>query len=226
MKKKLNWRQGENNSFFLFGVVENCRLQIDIGLIIIFSFLYLLYPLYTVYAYIPAPPQVIFECDDRHVAFFLSTDGSEISSKIDTNCLNDIGNVIPVFEQTYQRWAENHRYLLDGNLIFTPYSIEKVAHLTQENRNLLQCHYKKFKSVEDWLIIAETIREYCYEAQGMLGTISDTVIAPLPFFVYIFRNLNFQTLPYLLLIGFLFSLLVYVARKGELAKALQLNLLS
>jgi hypothetical protein len=82
-------------------------------------------------------------------------------------------------------------------LILEPYSSDKDAELSREKSNLLSCGYAEYEHVENWLIIFETGRPYCYDfwyAPGMCPSINLSLVH---FLFYLVTNLSLSGLPYL-----------------------------
>jgi hypothetical protein len=115
-------------------------------------------------------------------------------------CAEDLTPVLSPLRQELVEWFNSpnqRRVILDGNLIFEPYSTDRAFELQKNKNNLLSCGYSKYKQIGNWLIILETSRPYCQPFWYALGSCPSIVLSLGAFFVYLVTNFSLTTLPYL-----------------------------
>lgn len=151
----------------------------------------------------PVPPLVQVECSNAANQIFVRSDNvHQKLTDIATVCNEDMTPAMDEFEQSIAEWInpKDRRLFLDGNLIFTPYSVAKEADMQKGRNDLLSCHYEDYKHVGGWLIIMETGRPYCGTLWYTAGSCPAVIFSLSSFLIYLVINPSLTDMPYL--IGF------------------------
>lgn len=170
-----------------------------------------------VYACSPVEPRILIRCSNMEVSIGPDTGRMEGESYDDMQerwvketmnhllaivpeCEEDLVPILDSFDQEITVWLDyesKRGAFLDGDLILEPYSFEKEAELSREKDALLSCSYAEHKHIEEWLIVFETSRPYCYTFWYVAGMCPSIILSLGHFLFYLVTNFSFVALPYL-----------------------------
>ena len=92
---------------------------------------------------------------------------------------------------------------------------ETFTQLTQDNSNLFECSYQKIERVEDWIIVTNSVREYCHIRNISTDCSIAMFFNPVYFLAHLVKNPSWQTFPYWLMVGTFFVAVIYVVKLGR-----------
>jgi hypothetical protein len=147
-----------------------------------------------------SPPgnNIHFTCRDGRV---FSDRIAVLFDKLQARCgLTDIERFL--LSEAVVAWNAGSRGApLDRDLTILPYTIEAERDALRANANLFQCHYFEIRQIGDWLLLAETGREYCPFVSVFSADLCPHIrFSHTGFMFYLLTHINWVTLPYL--IGF------------------------